>query len=44
MHEHGFPTKESTITNLLEAVNDRTLTVVNSDDPDIAYKDFTGHF
>ena len=43
-HQHGFLAKKSTITNLLESVNDWTLSVENSNDIVIAYIDFTRAF
>ena len=43
-HQHGFLAKKSTITNLLESVNDWTLSVENSNDLVIAYIDFTRAF
>jgi hypothetical protein len=43
-HQHGFLAKKSTITNLLESVNDWTLAVENSNDLIIADLDFTRAF
>ena len=43
-HQHGFLAKKSTITNLLESVNDWTLSVENSNDLVIVYIDFTRAF
>ena len=43
-HQHGFLAKKSTVTNLLESVNDWTLSVENSNDLVIASIDFTRAF
>ena len=43
-HQHRFLAKKSTITNLLESVNDWTLSVENSNDLVIAYIYFSRAF
>jgi Reverse transcriptase (RNA-dependent DNA polymerase) len=43
-HRVGFLAKKSTVTNLLESVNDWTLSVENSNDLVIAYIDLTRAF
>ena len=43
-HQHGFLKKHSTITNLLESVNDWTLSLSNKKSVAIAYIDFTRAF
>jgi hypothetical protein len=43
-HQHGFMCRRSTLTNLLESVNDWTLSLENKTTASVVYIDFTKAF
>ena len=43
-HQHGFLSRHSTVSNLLESVNDRTLALNNSKGIAVAYVDYAKAF